>query len=244
MGQIINKDMHAYRAPLHWLNQLAINTPDYCLINGGGEVAPMEGTAMAGYIKKGHVVLDYCGYPMYYYKANGYIKQQGESGFANFLRGVGLYFQHDFWSDGKWDWFWKPTPGEYPYPRSLVLRDGLPSYLIINPYSYHTQRTFSSFALKIGQGYYFYAFCWPEGMGLNPPGVVPEDYIKFVKETLPQVQPPKPSQPPTDGEPSQPPTDGEPTPPPIPPPKPILPLVFLGGTLVVALTSFLFWRSR
>lgn len=236
MGQIVNADLYGFRAPEPWLRRLAETTPEHCLINGGGEIAPYDGLVMADYIKDGRVWLDYCAYPMYYYRLDGQIKRQGAGGFANFLFQAGYPLSHDFWAHRQ----------GFVYPRSLVLYEEPPSFLLLNPYSSWAWHVYSSFGLKIGRGYYFYAFAsdpWPEGTKIDPPGVTPDTYTRFVNEALAQLPPPPQPQPvptPTPT-PIPPPIDTPPAPMPLPI-KLNLPTIFLGGAVLIALLAL--WRQE
>jgi hypothetical protein len=231
MGKIVNAEPHGFRAPEPWLRRLADTTPEYCLINGGGEIAPYDGLAMADYIKEGRVWLDYCGYPMYYYKiSDRQIKRQGPGGFAKFLRQARYVLDHDFWAERQ----------GFTFPRSLVLYQEPPSFLLLNPYAPWAWHVYSSFGIKVGHGYYFYAFGWPEGMGVDPPGVLPGNYARFVNETLAQSPP---SQPEPEPEPEP---EPQPEPPPEPsplPPRINLPIIFLGSATLLALLTLL-WRQE
>lgn len=185
MGQIVSTYRQSWVAPREWLEELARLTPEECRINSGGEVSPFESENWARAVMGGQVWCDYCGHPMYW-KDNRWplpSTWEGAGGFAAFLRTARMYFPFDFWSDKE----------GFVYPRSLrVWSETVPEGLVVNQRAPRTNRIFSSFALKMGEGWYFYSYAHPNGTG-----ILPADYARFVTETL--YPPPPPPIPPVLG---------------------------------------------
>lgn len=179
MGQIIDTIYSNWTAPPEWLNQLAASTPAECRINGGGEVFPRIAglsdpiEAAARGVMSGQIWVDYCGYPMYYVDTPMWglpAWRAEEKGFNTFLRTGGVLFNCDFWANRE----------AFQFPRSLrVLEERVPNFVTPNLNTPHTSRIFSCFALKMGDGYYFYAYAHPSGEGV-PPNV----FSQFISRVL------------------------------------------------------------
>lgn len=171
-----------YRAPETWLAELARATPAEVKINAGGEMLPWGyapklptdwdfKSPLAQGVQAGMVWADWGGYPMCYIE-NPYSLQMwrpGQAGFRTFLKVADKLFSHDFWSD----------KDLFTYPRSLRILQTRPPFIIPNPYSPQAGRCSSSFALKMGQGCYFYAYAHKSAAGVNPSA-----YGRFISETL------------------------------------------------------------
>lgn len=183
MGKVITPRFKEWAAPDAWVNELADSVPDKCVVNAGGEVAPFDPGAISMSVQSGQVWLDYCGCPMYYIDRlpiPGPWNILGQDGFAAFLRRADALFVHDFWADKE----------GFAFPRSLRVRETtIPPFITPNPYAPKTDRIFSSFCMKLGEGYYFYAYAHPQGTG-----VPPKDYARFVNAVLkPPVPVPMPN---------------------------------------------------
>jgi hypothetical protein len=176
MGKIITPRFKEWAAPGAWVNELAQSIPDKCIVNAGGEVAPFDPGAISLSVQSGQVWLDYCGCPMYYIDRlpiPGPWNILGQDGFAAFLRRADALFVHDFWADKE----------GFVYPRSLRVREvNVPPFITPNPYTPKTANIFSSFCMKLGDGYYFYAYAHPSGQGVSP-----RDYARFVNDVLKPV---------------------------------------------------------
>lgn len=230
MGQIIRTRWHwgAYHAPESWLTELARLTPANCFINSGGEVLPADlpPAVLAGKIAAGMVFLDYCGYPMYYIDipAKPALKPRpqsiGQAGFTYFLREASIYFPHDFFAD----------KNQFRYPRSLRILREMPQGFIPNTAmpckTDGYPKIYSNFALKIGKGYYFYAYAHRDGYG-----PIPKNYAAFVQKVLAGEVRPVPVPPPPKPGPTPPPTPPQPVPP--VPPRPSIPfwVIAAGGAV-------------
>jgi len=186
MGQILRTrnwlwwDQGHNQAPESWLATMASVTPSQVYINGAGEVLPDsapyadtdQARALAAWISQGGIWLDYCGYPMFYEETYLGTSRQGENGFRDFLRAAGYDTETTFYSS------------DFVYPRSLVVKGSgqKPVGMIINTEAPQAGNTYSSFALQIGKGWYFYAYAsnnpkWPVG-------VPPEKLFPMMKRVL------------------------------------------------------------
>lgn len=182
MGQIIPTRHVRWRAPETWLTDLAQKTSQEVKINAGGEVAPDIPERIAVAVLGGEVWADYCGHPMYYMDNRLWFLpvRLGQSGFSGFLKKCGAFFPYDFWAD----------QSGFVFPRSLrVLQETVPKFIAVNEKAPHTKNIFSCFGMKLGKGWYFYAYGDENGRG-----VPPADYAAFIEGIL--HQPPVPPVPP------------------------------------------------
>lgn len=181
-------------AGIPWLRELSECCPGQVgwLINGGGEVVDRDPSVIAAFVQAGGTWVDYCGYPMYYrehwsegepieddggYSMVTWLDTLGETGFREFLISAGnLLFDHTFWSNRE----------GFVYPRSLVLRNGKPPWVIGSTELPHTAKIFSAFAVQHESGgRYFYAY------GVDGSGVTPGQYAQFMASVGAPVEPPE-----------------------------------------------------
>ncbi len=187
MATIIQVQNPHWSAGSGWVRELASYLPATWLVNAGGEVIDRDPSDVAALVSGGGTWVDYCGYPMYYREeclGSGPcgVAKLGENGFREFLVAAGnLLFDHTFRSDHE----------GFEFPRSLVLRDGLPSWVIPATELIHTDKIYAAFMVKHPSGgRYLYAY------GVNGAGVTPSAYAQFISRVTgvepPPVYPPGP----------------------------------------------------
>lgn len=197
MGQIVRPTTDPFGAAVHrpapqnWLTELAQSTPAGVQINAAGETLPdPQGLSWAGLspfrepyavslakqVQAGMVWVDYTGWPMYREETLLASTDRGPSGFQDFLNAAGIPLAHTFET--------VDPSGLWPYPRSLQVLGPLPSQFVANPYALHSHPYYASFALRIGSGWYIYAYGTDSPGSDQTYGVEPAVVAQFLRELL------------------------------------------------------------
>ena len=197
MGKVVRPTNRNWYAPEEWIGYMADNTPSGVTINAGGEYIDRPPKEIANYVVNGGVWVDYCGWPMYGIWVPGYTQMLRDAGFQQFLKAANMSL--DFTFDTK-------VIGaaflltNFPYARSLRIWTSRPKWIIPNDKSPQFLGNFglelagptytevySNFAMKIGNGYYFYGYADDTGFGIEP-----ENYSNFLYSVI--TAPPQPSE--------------------------------------------------
>lgn len=187
MATVLFPQHARWYAPLAWYQELGRLLPEAYLVNAGGEVTDRMPGTIARFVADGGIWLDYCGQPMYYRDSPlGPLPLMGD-GFQMFLASAALLFRHS----------WRPQKDfpDFPFPRSLVVEEPVvPGFIRPNWEAPTRAKVFSCFGLKVGKGWYFYAYAEPAGRGVHP-----YDYARFAAALTGAPPPPAPPPPPPDG---------------------------------------------